>query len=233
MREDDPLIEWEWILDNSDQVFARLVQHIGLTLIAVVVGLLISLVLALLVYRRRRLYGPISGVAATLYTIPSIALFAMLTPITGFGSILTAEIALVSYTLLILLRNIVAGLASVPDDVLEAADALGYASWQRLVKVELPLALPLIIAGVRIATVTTVGLVTVAAVIGQGGLGQLILSGLRSFFATPTYVGAFLSLALALVFELLLVRVQRRLTPWAAAQRSHAPSAARQSAVRP
>jgi len=233
VREDDPLIEWEWIIDNSDQIFARLVQHVGLTLIAVVAGLLISLVLALLVYRRRRLYGPISGVAATLYTIPSIALFAVLTPITGFGSIVTAEIALVSYTLLILLRNIVAGLASVPDDVREAAEALGYSSWQLLVKVELPLALPLIIAGVRIATVTTVGLVNVAAVIGQGGLGQLILSGLRSFFATPTYVGAFLSLALALAFDVLLVQVQQLLTPWAAARRPRALSAVPQSPVQP
>ena len=222
MREGEPLIQWEWIVDNSDQIFARLVQHIGLTLIAVVVGLLISFVLALLVYRNRRLLGPISGAAATLYTIPSIALFAFLTPITGFGSIVTAEIALVGYTLLILLRNIVTGLASVPDDVREAADALGYTAWQRLTRVELPLALPLIIAGVRVATVTTVGLVTVAAVIGQGGLGQLILSGLRVFFATPTYVGAFLSLALALILDVLLVQAQRLLTPWASLQSSQA-----------
>ncbi len=227
MREGDPLIEWDWIADNSDLIFARLVQHIGLTLIAVGIGLLISFVLALLVYRNRRLYGPISGAAATLYTIPSIALFAVLTPITGFGSIVTAEIALVSYTLLILLRNIVAGLASVPDEVREAADALGYSTWQRLTRVELPLALPLIIAGVRVATVSTVGLVTVAAVIGQGGLGQLILSGLRSFFATPTYVGAFLSLALALVFDVLLVQLQRLLTPWASMRSPQASDLAR------
>lgn len=216
MREDEPLIEWEWIGRNVEQIWARLVQHVGLTLIAVLVGLAISMALALLVYRRRRLLAPVAATTAILYTIPSIALFAVLTPITGFGSILTAEIALVSYTLLILLRNIVAGLDSVPAEVREAATGLGYGRRQLLWHVELPLALPLIVAGVRIASVTTVGLVAVAAVIGQGGLGQLILSGLRTFFTTPTYVGAFLSLALALVIDVVLIRVQRRLTPWAA-----------------
>ncbi len=215
MRENEPLIEWEWIGRNVEQIWSRLVQHVGLTVIAVVVGLAISMALALLVHRRRRLLTPVAATAATLYTIPSIALFAVLTPITGFGSILTAEIALVSYTLLILLRNIVAGLDSVPGEVREAATGLGYGRWQLLWRVELPLALPLIVAGIRIASVTTVGLVTVAAVIGQGGLGQLILSGLRSFFATPTYVGAFLSLGLALAIDVVLIRVQRRLTPWA------------------
>lgn len=216
MREGEPLIEWDWIVRNGDLIIGRLVQHIGLTLIAVGVGLAISFALALLVYRRRSLYPPLTGIAATLYTIPSIALFAVLTPITGFGSILTAEIALVGYTLLILLRNIVSGLDGVPADVREAASAMGYSRWQQLWRVELPIALPLIIAGVRVATVTTVGLVTVAAVIGQGGLGQLILSGLRSFFATPTYVGAFLSLALAFAFDFALIKLQRLLTPWAA-----------------
>ena len=215
MREDEPLIEWEWVARNTDQILDRLIQHIGLTLIAVVAGFLISFALALLIYRRRRLYGPLTGAAATLYTIPSIALFAALAPITGF-SILTAEIALVSYTLLILLRNIVSGLDSVPAEVREAATAMGFSSWQRLWRVDLPLALPLIVAGVRVATVTTVGLVTVAAIIGQGGLGQLILSGLRSFFTTPTYVGAILSLSLALAFDVILLGLQRRLTPWAA-----------------
>lgn len=215
MREDEPLIEWEWIARNLEQIWSRLVQHVGLTLIAVVVGLAISMALALLVYRRRRLLASVAATTAILYTIPSIALFAVLTPFTGFGSLLTAEIALVSYTLLILLRNIVAGLDSVPADVREAAVGLGFGRWQMLWRVELPLAMPLIVAGVRVASVTTVGLVTVAAVIGQGGLGQLILSGLRSFFATPTLVGAFLSLALALFIDVALLAVQRRLTPWA------------------
>lgn len=218
MREGDPLIDWAWILRNLDQIADRVVQHVGLTAIAVVVGLAISFVLALAIHRHRRLYPPIVGTAAVLYTVPSIALFALLVPITGF-SILTAEIALVSYTLLILLRNIVSGLDSVPADVTEAATALGYSSWQRLWRVELPLALPLIVAGIRVATVTTVGLVTVAAIIGQGGLGQLILNGLRLFFATPLYVGALLSLSLALLADVVLLRVQRAITPWAERRR--------------
>ena len=214
MRDDEPLIDFAWIVRNLDDIADRVVQHVGLTAIAVTVGFAISLALALVVYRRRRLYAPIAGVAAILYTIPSIALFALLVPVTGF-SVVTAEIALVGYTLLILLRNIVSGLDSVPDDVFEAANALGYSPTQRLWRVELPLALPFVVAGLRIATVTTVGLVTVAAIIGQGGLGQLILDGLRTFFATPLYVGALLSLGLALAADIILLRVQRRVTPWA------------------
>lgn len=226
MPEDTPLIEWEWVARNVDEIVARLVQHVELTSIAVIVGLAISFGLALLVHRRRRAYGPVSSVAATLYTIPSIALFAVLTPLTGFGTVLTAEIALVSYTLFILLRNIVAGLESVPAEVREAASGLGYGPAQMLWRVELPLALPLIVAGIRVAAVTTVGLVTVAAVIGQGGLGLLILRGLRQFstFPTPAYVGALLSLALALAIDVALLAVQRRLTPWAAGAESAAAS---------
>ena len=216
MPEDAPLVDLAWVGRNVDVIVGRLVQHVELTAIAVGVGFAISFVLALLVHRRRRAYGPVSSIAATLYTIPSIALFAVLTPLTGFGTILTAEIALVSYTLFILIRNIVAGLDSVPPDVREAATGLGYGRAQMLWRVELPLALPLIVAGIRVAAVTTVGLVTVAAVIGQGGLGALILVGLRQFstFPTPAYVGALLSLGLALAFDVALLLVQRRLTPW-------------------
>ena len=214
MREGDPLIEWDWVLGNLDEIWHRVVQHVLLTFIAVGVGFAISFALALVVYRRRNLYPPIAGLAAVLYTIPSIALFSLLVPITGL-SLLTAEIALVSYTLLILLRNIVAGLDGVPAEVREAATGMGFTTWQRLWRVELPLAWPVIVGGVRVATVTTVGLVTIAAIIGQGGLGQLILTGLQRFFATPLYVGALLSLALALVADLALLGLQRSLTPWA------------------
>jgi osmoprotectant transport system permease protein len=215
VREGEPLIDWAWIVRNLDQIWERLVQHVWLTVIAVGVGFAISLALALLVYRWRRLYPPLIGTTAVLYTIPSLALFALLAPITGGFSLLTAEIALVSYTLLILLRNIVSGLDSVPLEVREAAVGMGYTSWQRLWRVDLPLAVPLIVAGIRVATVTTIGLVTVVAIIGQGGLGQLILNGLRLFFATPLYVGAVLSLGLALLADVVLLRVQRAITPWA------------------
>jgi osmoprotectant transport system permease protein len=213
LREGDPLIRFEWVVDNLDQIAFRVWQHVQLTGIALVVGFLISFGLALLVHRRRRLYPAVSGIAGTLYTIPSLALFAVLIPITGL-SILTAEIALVSYTLLIFIRNIVAGLDGVPADVREAATGMGYTRWQLLWRVELPLALPVIVAGARIATVTTIGLVMVAAVVGQGGLGQLILNGFGRFFATPVYVGAFLSVALAVGADLMLLAIQRVLTPW-------------------
>jgi osmoprotectant transport system permease protein len=213
LREGDPFIRWDWIARNLDLIGDRLAQHLVLTGIALGVGFIISLVLSLAIYRWRRLYPPITGLAGTLYTIPSLALFALLVPFTGL-SLLTAEIALVSYTLLIFIRNIVAGLDGVPAEIREAADGMGYTSWQRLWQVEMPLALPVIVAGARVATVTTIGLVTVAAFVGQGGLGQLILDGLRRFFATPLYTGALLSLALALLADLALLGIQRALTPW-------------------
>lgn len=211
----DELIRWDWIVRNLDDIAFRLWQHFSLAGIALVVGFLISFTLALIIHRQRRLYGPFAGIAGTLYTIPSLALFAVLVPVTGL-SILTAEIALVSYTLLIYLRNIMAGLDGVPSDVREAAVGMGYSRWQSLWRVELPLALPSIVAGARIAAVTTIGLVTVAGIVGQGGLGRLIIDdGLRRFFPTPLYVGALLSVAMALLADVLLLLVQRRLTPWA------------------
>ena len=158
-----------------------------------------------------------TAVDGTLYTIPRLALFSLLIPFTGI-SVLTAEIALVSYTILILVRNIVAGLDGVPPEIREAAEAMGYTRVQRLWRVELPLAIPVIVAGLRIATVTTIGLVTVAALIGQGGLGKLIDQGLRQFFPTRVIVGAVLSVLVAVVADALFVALQRLLTPWARAR---------------
>jgi len=214
---DRPIIEWEWVFGHLDDIWAATAEHIQLTVIAVVVGLAISIMASLLIYRDRRTYAPIAGVAGFVYTIPSLALFSLLIPITGL-SILTAEIGLVSYTLLILIRNIVAGLDGVPADIREAAVAMGYGPWQRLLRVELPLALPVIVAGVRIATVSTIALVTVAFLIGRGGLGQLILDGLRRDFRTPVVVGSVLSVALAILADLTLVGLQRLATPWARAR---------------
>jgi osmoprotectant transport system permease protein len=185
-----------------------------MTVIAVAVGLLISFALALLVRRLPRLYGPVIGISGTLYAIPSLALFAILVPITGL-SLVTAEVALVSYTLLILVRNILAGLQGVSPDVIEAATAMGLSARQRLVRIELPIAMPVIIAGLRIATVTTIGLVTVTALIGRGGLGYLILnSGINRFFPTSIYTGVVLAVLLAVAADLLLLGIQRLLTPW-------------------
>jgi len=207
-------VHWDWVLGNLGEIAAATLAHLELTLMAVGAGFALSLVLALGVYRWRRLYGPIAGIAGILYTIPSLALFAILVPFTGL-SVLTAEIGLVSYTLLILVRGIVSGVDGVPRDAVEAATGMGYTGRQRLARVELPLAAPVIVASVRLATVSTIGLVMVTALIGEGGLGQLMLRGLNRGFPTMVYVGVGMSIILAVVLDLALVGLQRLLTPWA------------------
>ncbi len=211
----EPFIRPEWIANNLDVIWERLVQHVGMTATAVVVGFVISFAAALLIRRRRRATAAVVGVTGILYAIPSLALFAFLIPFTGI-SFVTAEIALTSYTLLIIIRNILLGLDSVPPDVVEAATGMGYTRSQLLWRVELPIAVPIIVAGLRIATVTTVGLVTVTALIGQGGLGYLIVvSGIKGLFPTAILVGSLLSVALAVVADVGLLAAQARLTPWA------------------
>jgi osmoprotectant transport system permease protein len=211
------VIRWDWIPGNIGQLTAALADHVVLTGIAVGVGFALSLLLALAIYRHRALYAPIAGVAGILYTIPSLALFAFLVPFTGL-SILTAEIGLVSYTLLILIRNIMAGLDSVSPDIREAAEGMGYTPLQRLVRVELPLSTPLIIAGLRIATVTTIGLVMVTALIGEGGLGQVMLRGFNFRNYAAVYAGAAVTVALAIVVDLAVIGLGRLATPWARAR---------------
>jgi len=207
---------WPWVQDHTGEIRERFVEHLELTVLAVLFGLLIALPLALLSVRYRRLYGPVIAITGVLYTIPSLALFAMLVPLTGLSRT-TALIPLTAYTLLILVRNTVTGLDGVPPDVKDAATGMGYSRGRQILRVELPLALPAIIAGIRIATVTTIGLVTVTALIGQGGLGALMLDGLDRDFRTPLTVGIALSLALAIVADLLLVLAQRVSTPWSRA----------------
>ncbi len=210
----DPWINWDW-LSTHVHVFAdALEQHLMLTAIAVVLGFAIALPVGVVAQRQRLLRNPILTVFGIFYTIPSIALFALLIPYTGLST-LTAEIGLVGYAVLILTRNVVVGLDAVPKDVLDAADGMGYRPFARLVNVELPLALPAIFAGVRIATVTTIGLVTITAVIGLGGLGQLILQGLVENFHTPLVVATLLSILLALVADVSLAGTQRLALPWA------------------
>lgn len=213
LAQEEPLLEWDWLARNSQVIFERFVQHAELTGIAVALGFLISFPIAIFAYRHRKVYGPVTWFTGFLYTIPSLALFAFLVPYTGLSTT-TAEIGLVGYTLLILIRNTVAGLDGVPSDTKEAAIGMGFTKIQLLWKVELPLALPVIVAGIRIATVTTIGLVTVTALIGQGGLGYFILVGLRRFFSTPIIAGAALSVAFAVVVDGLLLLTQRVLTPW-------------------
>src|ERR671934_1070588 len=210
---DDPWIRWDWISGHVPVIRDALTQHIELTTIAVGVGLLIALPLGLLAWRERFLRGPIFSITGILYTIPSLALFALLIPFTGL-TILTAEIGLVSYTLLILIRNIVVGMEAVPQEVREAARGMGYRPLTQLMAVDLPLAVPAIMAGIRIATVTTIGLVTVTALIGEGGLGSLMLDGLIRDFRTPLVVGTLLSIALAVVADVGLTGLQRLITPW-------------------
>ena len=214
MTPPDVLVDWSWLGTHTSEIAHLAIQHVQLTVIAVVIGLAISLPVGISAYWHHRIYGPVSGFAGLLYTIPSLALFALLVPYTGLSTT-TAEIGLVSYTLLILIRNIVSGLEGVPSDVREAARGMGYSDRQLLWRVEIPLALPVIIAGVRIATVTTIGLVTVTALIGQGGLGALILQGYRQDFPTPAYAGAALSVVLAVLSDVVLLTIQRLLTPWA------------------
>jgi osmoprotectant transport system permease protein len=215
MTADEPFIRWDWIIGNLGDIGARTREHVAMTLIAVGIGFVISFALSLLILRRRSLGGWILGVSGVLYAIPSLGLFAMLIPLTGV-SLLTAEIALVSYTLLILVRNIVAGFDGVPGEVVEAARGMGYGSWQLIWRVQLPLALPTIVAGLRIATVTTIGLVAVTALIGQSNLGSLIVQrGIRANFPTAIMVGALGSVLLGIVADLAFVALQRLLTPWA------------------
>jgi osmoprotectant transport system permease protein len=208
------LIRWSWVGDHLDDIRDDLLQHVQLTVLAVLFGLLLAFPLALAAIRWPRLYGPILGFTGMLFTIPSLALFILLIPLTGL-SISTSLIGLTMYTLLILIRNIVEGLRGVDPDVREAAEAMGYTRTRQLFQVELPLALPVIIAGIRIATVTTIGLVTITALIGQGGLGQLFIDGFTLNFATPIVVGIVLSALLAFTADLSLVGLQRQLTPWA------------------
>ncbi len=217
-------IRWDWILSHLDDVAEKTWQHLQLLVIPMLAGFAIALLLAILAMRRPGTIGPVTAMTGLLYTVPSLAAFAVLRPILGL-SLATAVIPLTTYTLLILYVNTVAGLRSVPPEVNEAADAMGYTGRTRFWRVELPLAVPLIMAGVRVAAVTTIGLVTVASIIGGdrfGGLGQFITEGLQTSFDTKIYLGAVGSVILAFLVDGALVGMQRWLTPWSRARAMHA-----------
>ena len=207
------MIDWGWISRHLDDIAAATGEHVLLTVLAVGFGLVISVALVLLIHRDRRAYAPVTAIAGLIYTVPSLALFALLVPVTGL-SILTAEIGLIGYTLLILVRNIVAGLDAVPPEARDAATAMGYSRAGRLLRVEIPLALPVIVAGLRVATVTTIGLVMVTELIGLGGLGRLMMRGFVLQNYTAVYVGTVLSVALAVVADLIYIGLLRAATPW-------------------
>ena len=208
---------WDWVRQHwNDTLGPALWQHVELTLIAVGIGFAIAFPLALVAHRYRRLEQPFGVVSALLYTIPSLALFQLLVPFTGL-TVTTVEIALVSYTLVILFPNIVAGLESAPADVLEAARGMGLTRMQVLARVELPLALPAIVGGLRIAVVSTVAIATVAAFLLPQGLGYPIFLALKepTPFKTEIYSAGVLAVALAIFFDALLVLVRRLVAPWA------------------
>lgn len=208
-----PFIDWAWIGRNADDILDRTWEHLFLTLVPVAIGIVIALGLTAIVLRWRGSYAPITVTAGVLYTIPSLAAFAFLIPIVGLNRT-NAVIALTSYTLLILVRNFVAGIDGTPQATLEAADGMGYTRSSRFWRMEVPLALPVMIAGVRIATVTTVGLVTVSVILGLGGYGFFILRGFQTRQMTQTLVGLILSILLATLLDFIFLAVQRLLTPW-------------------
>ncbi len=212
----NPIVRWEWVFlreETRTELWDATYQHLKLTFIAVGVGTAISAVLSAIALRLRWTFAPITAVAGFLYTIPSVALFGVLR--SRYGNFLAAEVALTSYTLLVLVRNFVAGIDGVPAAVTDAADGLGLTRTRRLLTVELPLALPVILAGIRVATITTVGLVGITAIIQLGGLGQLIFDGYGTQYYTKIVVGSVLSVALAVVLDLLFNRLEVLLTPWA------------------
>ena len=218
----NPIIRWEWIVEEWDQVSDAIVEHLVLTTMAMTLGLFVSAILAAIALRYRWTMTPITATTSLIYTLPSVALFALLAPVFGNLSRWTAVLPLAAYTLLILVTNIVAGFQAVPGPVRDAADGMGMSRARRVWSVDLPLAVPYIVTGIRIAAVSTVGLVTVAAIIGQGGLGRLIFSGLRRAFWTPMTVGASLSIVLALLLDALIILVGLWLAPWQRRRRSGA-----------
>jgi osmoprotectant transport system permease protein len=215
----EPLVRWDWLFAHLGPILDRVGQHLYITVIAVSIGFAISFALAVVSIRRRRLYPFVTLLATAVYTIPSFAMFSALVVITGL-SLLTAEIPLVAYTFILFVPNIVAGFDAVPQDVLDAADGMGYTAAQRWWHVELPLSVPLVVAGLRLATVSTIGLVTVSAILGDrfGGLGYYILDGYERHFPTEILLGGLLSIALAILADLGFVLLQRLLTGWAAAR---------------
>lgn len=213
----NPWFSWEYVQDNWGDLEQALVDHVLLTVETVIIAMLIAFPLAVLSYRYRWLAGPVLGVTGVLYTIPSLALFAFIAPMDAFGlTRRTVLFGLVIYALLVLVRNTLAGLQSVPPDVREAAAGMGYGRARMLWKVEVPVALPSIMAGVRVATVSTVALVTVGVVVGYGGLGGLILRGFQNnTYKAEIMTASLLTVALGLAFDVLLAGATRLMTPWA------------------
>ncbi|WP_353943231.1 ABC transporter permease [Streptomyces sp. HUAS MG91] len=218
MSEQNCLVANDWVCGEylrtrGQELTDATVQHLGITVASVVIGVLISFPLALLARRRKAFAGPVLGLTTVFYSVPSLAMFSLLLPLFGLSASLVIT-GLVLYSLTILVRNILAGLQAVPEEAREAARGMGYGPLRLLWEVELPLALPAMLAGVRIATVSTVALTTVGAIVDYGGLGTLILDGLHSDFKAQVLTASVLCVLLAVLADLLLLGVQRWLTPW-------------------
>jgi osmoprotectant transport system permease protein len=210
----NPWFSGAYLRGNADTIRALAVEHVSFTVEAVALAVAVGVPLAVLAYWVRPLTAPILASAGVLYTIPSLALFAFLAPFLGPGR-LTVLVGLVLYALLLIVRNTLTGLSQVPAEVKESASAMGYGRWARLLRVELPLALPGLVTGVRLATVSTVALVTVGVLVGKGGFGQLILGGFQNnFYKAQISTGAIACVALAVLLDLLLAGCGRILTPW-------------------
>ena len=206
-------MNWGWLDRNFDVVLDDMREHIQITVISLLLGIVVAFPIGLVAYRYRRTYPTILALTQVAYTIPSIALFVLFVNAFGLGQT-PVVLGLAIYTLVILVRNLVEGLRGVPANVLDAATAMGYRQTRRLFAVELPLALPAIVAGLRVATVSTISLVSVGALVGTGGLGQLFIHGFQIDNPIEVWTGIVATLLLALVFDLLIVGGGRLLTPW-------------------
>ncbi|MGW2347754.1 ABC transporter permease [Actinacidiphila glaucinigra] len=214
--------EWicgEFVRTRSQELLDAGAEHLWITAASVAAGVLLALPLALLARRWRAAQGPVLGVTTVLYTIPSLALFSLLVPVFGISASVVVT-GLTLYSLTILVRNFLAGLDAVPEDAREAARGMGYGPIRLLWEVELPLALPAVMAGVRIATVATISLTTVGSIVGYGGLGNLIKEGMQSFFKAEVLTASVICVVFALVADLLLLGLQRLLTPWTRAAKA-------------
>jgi osmoprotectant transport system permease protein len=199
-----------WILNNYDRLFTALGEHVALVGMALVLSLAVAFPLGVYSARRPRVYGPVMVIAGVFYTIPALALFAFLIPFMGLGT-RPAVTALVLYSLVILIRNIATGIREVPSDIIEAADGMGYGPWRRLFRIELPLASPIIVAGIRITAVTQISVATIAAYISAGGLGDIIFQGITQDFGEKVTAGAILTSLLAVVVDTGLRYIERHL----------------------
>lgn len=214
----NPWFSWTYVTDHVDELLAAGKEHLLITLASVALAMVVAIPLALLVRRYPRLRGAVLGLGGVLYTIPALALISLLWPVFGLSP-LTVTIALAAYALLVVLRNTLVGLDGVPVDVVDAARGMGFGPGRMLLRVQLPLATPAILAGLRLATVSTVGLVTIGALVGHGGYGTLILGGfIDNFYHAQIMTATVLTVALAIALEGLLLLLERALTPWSRAR---------------